>query len=129
MTRQAVGAEFAGTGLLLYVVVGSGLAVGHLGTDAASGLFFHAVVVGLALAVLIVLFAAVSGAHFNPAVTLAMWRRGTTGGPLAVRYVIAQLLGAVAGVLLAHLSFSETAVSLATTPRTGWGPVVAELIG
>lgn len=97
MTRRAVAAECAGTGLLLYVVVGSGLTVDRLNAEPASGLFFHALAVGLVLTVLIVLFAAVSGAHFNPAVTLAVWRRHDLDALTAVRYVSAQVAGGVVG--------------------------------
>jgi arsenate reductase len=129
MTGHAVGAELAGTGLLAYVVVGSGLTLGRLGADPAAGLFFHGIVVGLAVTVLIAVFAGASGAHFNPAVTLAVWRRGRIHGGVALRYVAAQIVGSVLGVLLANLTFGATALSLGATPRDGWGPLVAELVG
>ncbi len=129
MTRRAVLAEFAGTCLLLYVVVGSGLTLDRLDADPAGGLFFHALAVGLVLAVLIVLFAAVSGAHFNPAVTLAVWRRHGLDSPTAIRYVSAQVAGAVLGVALAHLTFEQGIFSVSTTSRVGWGPMAAEMIG
>lgn len=121
-------AEGLGTGLLLYVVVGSGIAVERLGADPASGLFVHAAVVGAALAVLIAMFISVSGSHFNPAVTLAMWRSGRATGRLAGGYVVVQLAGAVIGVVAAHLSFEVDPVSLAAVERSGAGRVLAELI-
>ncbi len=96
---------------------------------AAAGLFFHAVAVGAGLAVLIVLFLSVSGSHFNPAVTLAMWRAGRLEGSTATRYAVAPVTGAVVGVWLAHVSFGEPVFSVASTVRTGWGPVVSELVG
>lgn len=129
MKRRAVGAEFFGTGLLLYVVVGSGLTLGDLGAGAAAGLFFHAVAVGAALAVLIVLFSATSGSHFNPAVTLAFWRAGRIDASMASAYVAAQVAGAIAGVAVAHLSFGESVFRIAATARAGWGLVTAELVG
>lgn len=129
MNGQALGAEFLGTGLLLYVVVGSGLAIQRLDADPANGLFFHAAAVGLALTVLIVMFAAVSGAHFNPAVTLAVWLRGRIDGATAGWYLLGQFAGALVGVALAHVAFGEPLFSIAGTERAGWGVLSAELIG
>lgn len=123
MTRRDVSAEFVGTGLLLYVVVGSGLTLDRLDGDPTAGLFFHAVAVGLGLAVLIVLFAVVSGAHFNPAVTLAVWRRRGIDGVAALQYVAAQTAGGVVGVALAHLTFDRGLFLVSGTSRVGWGPM------
>jgi arsenate reductase len=128
MSRRAVVGEFVGTGLLLFVVVGSGLTVGDVGTGTAD-LFFHAVAVGAALAVLIVLFAATSGSHFNPAVTLAMWRAGRISTSTGFGYAIAQVAGAIVGVAVAHLSFGEPVFTVSGTVRPGWGPLAAELVG
>jgi glycerol uptake facilitator-like aquaporin len=122
-------AEFGGAVLLLYVVVGSGTVVERLGAEPSDGLFYHAVMVGAGLAVLIAVFGPVSGAHLNPAVTLAVWRRSQMDAVTALRYLIAQMAGAVAGVALASLTFSGRPWSLATTERVGWGPLVAEYVG
>lgn len=127
--RSRLVAEGLGTGLLLYLVVGSGIAVQSLGQDAGTQLFTHAVVVGLGLAALIAMFQTISGSHFNPAVTLAFWRsRDVTSGE-ALRYVAAQIAGAVLGVIAANLTFSVSAVSVSETVRSGAGLVTAEAIG
>jgi glycerol uptake facilitator-like aquaporin len=128
MIGRAEAGELIGTGLLLYVIVGSGIAVDRLGADPASRLFFHAVAVGIALAVLIGLLASTSGAHFNPAVTLAAWRRQALGASTAFKYVLAQLLGAAVGLLVALTTFGDRP-AVSTTSSTTWGAVVAELIG
>lgn len=124
MTTRATVAEFVGTGLLAFVVVGSGLTVQDLGTD-PSGLFFHAVAVGLALAALISVLGSTSGAHFNPAVTLALWSRRLLRVGTAARYWIAQVFGAIAGMALALVSFGKP-VAVSSTVRSGWGPILAE---
>lgn len=127
MSRPVI-AEGVGTGLLLYVIVGSGIAAERLGTDPAGQLLAHALVVGLGLGVLIALFATVSGSHFNPSVTLAFWRTGTIDSRRAGVFVTAQLVGAVVGVAAANFSFDLTAVSLSSTARTGAGLLVAEAV-
>jgi glycerol uptake facilitator-like aquaporin len=126
---RAAFAEALGTAALLYVVVGSGIAVDRLGGDPAGGLFFHAAAVGLGLAALIAGMADVSGAHFNPAVTLAFWRRGDVKGRTAGGYVVAQIVGGLAGVAAAHLAFDTAIVSIATSGRGGFGRLVSEAIG
>lgn len=119
-------AEALGTASLLAAIVGSGIVVGPDGGGAA--LFHHAVVVGLALVALILTFGPVSGAHLNPAVSLAdawfgglPWRRA--GG-----YVVAQVLGAVAGVAFTNLTFGGPAVQLAATVRSGPSLVASEVL-
>ncbi len=79
MNRRAVLAETLGTGLLLYMIVGSGVAAERLSLDPAVTLMTHAAVVGASLTVLIWMFGPVSGAHFNPVVTVALWRTGLIG--------------------------------------------------
>jgi glycerol uptake facilitator-like aquaporin len=129
MIGKATTAEFVGTALLAWVVAGSGLTVERLGSDGAGQLFFHAIAVGLGLAVLIALWSTTSGAHFNPAVTFAFWRRRTVDGTTALGYLLAQVTGAVAGVVLALLTFSGVNPSISSTDRGGWGPLLAELVG
>jgi glycerol uptake facilitator-like aquaporin len=127
--RSRLLAEGLGTGLLLFVVVGSGIAAQGLGQEPGTQLFTHAVVVGLGLAALIAMFQPISGSHFNPAVTLAFWRNGDISLGEALRYVVTQLAGAVLGVIAANVTFGITAVSLSETVRSGIGLVVAEAIG
>jgi glycerol uptake facilitator-like aquaporin len=127
MSRQLAG-EGLGTALLLYVIVGSGIAAETLSTDPGAQLFAHAIAVGLGLGALITVFQTVSGSHFNPSVTLGFWRTGAMPGAEAARYAAAQVLGAIVGVAAANLSFDRTLVSLSTTARSGVGRVVAEAV-
>ena len=127
MSREVV-AEFLGTALLLYVIVGSGIAAQTLGVDGAVELLAHALAVGLGLAVLVLLFQSVSGSHFNPAVTLGFWREGSLPGDKAFRYTVAQLVGALSGVVLANLSFGLPAASIAATERSGVGLILSEAV-
>lgn len=126
--KRETAAEAVGAGLLLYVIVGSGIAAERLGNDAAIQLMSHALVVGLGLAVLIALFQTVSGAHFNPAVTLAFWRSGEITARVAVGYGFAQLIGAILGVAAANFSFGLGMLQSATTDRGGAGLIFAEFL-
>jgi glycerol uptake facilitator-like aquaporin len=118
-------AEALGTASLLAAIVGSGIVVQQDGAASAQ-LFQHAVIVGLALVALILTFGPVSGAHLNPAVTIAdawfgglPWRR-------AVGYLGAQVVGAFLGVMFTNATFGEPAISVATLDRGGLGLIVAE---
>jgi glycerol uptake facilitator-like aquaporin len=127
--RSRLLAEGLGTGLLLYLIVGSGIAAEVLSRDAGTQLFTHAVVVGLGLSALIAMFQTISGSHFNPAVTLAFWRTGDVPSGEALRYFAAQLSGAVLGVITANVTFGAEAMSVSETVRSGAGLVTAEAIG
>jgi glycerol uptake facilitator-like aquaporin len=113
-------AEFVGTALLLAAVVGSGVMGVRLaqGNDAVA-LLANAGATAAALYVLIVLFAPISGAHFNPAVTLAMRLRGGLSTRDALAYVAVQVAGAVIGVLLAHAMFGLVLLQPGVHARTG----------
>lgn len=124
--RRAVVAEFLGTALLLWAIVGSGIVVTSAG-PAGNQLFVHALVVGLALSVFILMFGPVSGAHFNPAVTLAATLLGHLPRARAGWYVTAQAVGAVAGTMLAHVTAAEPVVSVATRQRSGPALLVSEV--
>jgi glycerol uptake facilitator-like aquaporin len=109
-------AELAGTGLLVAVVVGSGIAVTRLTTDGALRLLVSAVVTALGLAVLILVFAPAGGAHFNPLVTAADWaltrRTPARYGPgLVVAVMGCQVAGAIGGAALADAMFAALAAS------------------
>lgn len=125
MSKQVL-AEALGTSLLLYVIVGSGIAAETLTSDPGIQLFVHALAVGLGLGALVAMLQTVSGSHFNPSVTLAFWRTKTISGTVATGYVAAQIIGAIAGVVAANLSFEAAMVSISTTRRTGPGLVFAE---
>lgn len=126
--RRAMVAEAVGTGLLLYLIVGSGIAAEQLGVDPVIQLFSHAVVVGLGLAALIAVFQTVSGSHFNPTVTIAFWRTAGVGGREAFGFIGAQLAGAVLGVVLANFTFEMGLLEVSTNARTGLGLTVAEAV-
>jgi len=120
--RRAV-AEGLGTGLLVAVVVGSGIAAAKLSPDDVGlQLLENAFATALGLAVLILMIGPVSGAHFNPVVSAVDWWLGRrTGNGLTSRdlgaYVPAQVAGAVFGAVLANLMYDEAAVSWSTTER------------
>lgn len=125
---RSLWAEFLGTALLLYVIVGSGIAVDHYRTDGAGQLFVHAVTVGAALVALIAFLAPVSGAHFNPAVSLGFWLTRAIPGRKALAYVCVQIAGAIAGVAVANATFGDGFMTFSETIRNGVGKPVAELI-
>ncbi len=121
-------AEALGTALLVAAVVGSGIMADRLTDDVALALLCNAVATGAALVVLITVFAPVSGAQFNPAVTLVFALRGEIGAGLALAYAVAQVVGGVAGTWVAHLMFDLPVVQLSQTARTGGGQWLAEAV-
>ena len=124
MTRRLT-AEILGTAGLLIAIVGSGIRSDGAGS---TQLFQHAVVVGMGLAVLIATFDSVSGAHFNPAVTIVDALLGGVRWRVALGYVSAQLVGASAGVMGVNVLFGLPAVTLATTARSGFRLAASEVV-
>jgi glycerol uptake facilitator-like aquaporin len=126
-------AEFLGTGLLVAVVVGSGIAAQQLSpNDVGLELLENSFATGLGLAVLIVMLGPISGAHFNPVVSAADWFIGRRAGAgLKLRdlgsYVVAQIGGGILGAVLANLMFSVS-TTLSTKPRATGGHLVGELV-
>jgi glycerol uptake facilitator-like aquaporin len=127
-------AEFLGTGLLVTIVVGSGIMATRLSDDVALQLLANSTTTAMGLAVLILVFGPVSGAHFNPVVSLVDWWLGRRSGhgislPHLGGYLAAQVAGAILGAILANLMFGLAAVTWSQHPRTGadlWlGEVVA----
>jgi len=128
MSKQ-IAAEFVGTMGLLAVVVGSGIMAENLaGGNVAIALLGNTLATGAILMVLIQVFGPISGAHFNPAVTLAFLLRKELSWRDGCIYVGAQILGGIAGVLLAHLMFDESLLMLSTKIRTGTGQWSAEFV-
>lgn len=125
---RSLSAEFLGTALLLFVIVGSGIALADLTDDGAIVLIGHAIAVGAALGALITLFSPASGAHFNPAVTLGFCLTKSMTLGLAAAYAGAQIAGAISGVVVANATFDVDVISTSDTARDGLGRPGAELI-
>lgn len=122
-------AEALGTALLLACVVGSGIMAQRLaGGDAALALLCNTLPTGAILAVLILIFAPLSGAHFNPAVSVAFALRRELPVCEALAYIGVQIGGGVIGVWAAHLMFGLPVWEISTTMRTGPGQWFAEFV-
>jgi len=122
-------AEWLGTAFLLAAVVGSGIMAERLaGGNVALALLCNTLPTGAILAVLILIFGPISGAHFNPAVSAAFALRRELPWPIAAAYVAAQIIGAVAGVWAAHLMFELPIWQFSTTSRAGGGQWFAEAV-
>lgn len=131
MTTMArpIAAEAIGTALLLAAVVGSGIMGEKLaGGNTGVALLANSIATGGALFALIVMFAPTSGAHFNPIVSLALYWRGHMPGRALLPYVIAQVVGAVLGVWLAHLMFDLPILQISTKVRTDIGQWTGEVV-
>ena len=128
MSARKLVSEALGTGLLVGTVVGSGIMADKLTEDVAVALLGNTIPTGAILVVLITILGPISGAHFNPAVTLAFAVRRQIGTGLALGYVIAQCLGGVAGSLVAHAMFELPLVQVSQTVRTGIGQWIAEIV-
>jgi len=127
---KRVVAEGLGTALLLAVVIGSGIMGERLaGGNVAIALLANAVATGAGLVVLILMFGTISGAHFNPVVTLSEVLQRNLPGRMAMPYIAVQAMGAFAGVAVAHLMFGEPVFSMSGHMRTGpaqwWSEFIA----
>jgi glycerol uptake facilitator-like aquaporin len=126
---QRAFAECLGTAFLLAAVVGSGIMAAKLsGGNGALALLCNTLPTGAILTVLILTFGPVSGAHFNPAVSIALALRGELPIEAALPYVGAQVIGGIAGVWAAHLMFELPLWQLSATIRTGPGQWFAEAL-
>jgi glycerol uptake facilitator-like aquaporin len=129
MSRQAVFSEALGSFLLFATVVGSGVMAERLaGGNVAVALLGNSMATGAILFVLITMLASVSGAHFNPAVTLVMRLRGHIGTGPAIAHVAAQLGGGILGVWVAHAMFEVPILQLSEKVRGGPGQLAGEAI-
>ncbi|MGN6205647.1 aquaporin [Humibacter sp.] len=133
MTRRhplwrACVAELLGTGMLTLAVVGSGIAAASLSTDPGIRLGINAAATGLALYVIIVVLAPISGAHLNPVVSLVDVTLGGRPWKHLAGYLPAQFIGGVLGVLLANTIFGHAPVAISTTNRLTPGHLGGEIV-
>jgi glycerol uptake facilitator-like aquaporin len=127
--RRRLAAEFLGTALLLATVVGSGIMAERLaGGNAALALLCNTLPTGAILVVLILMFAPLSGAHFNPVVSLVFALRREMGWREAMAYVPTQIAGAIAGVWTAHAMFAEPVLQIAAKLRAGPAQAFSESV-
>lgn len=121
-------AEALGTGLLVATVVGSGIMAQTLTHDVALQLLCNALPTGAMLVVLITILGPVSGAHFNPAVSIVVAARRDLSARECIAYIAAQIAGGVAGALLAHAMFGLPLIELSIKARTGAAQWLAEAV-
>jgi len=126
---QRAMSEFLGTAFLLAAVVGSGIMAQRLaGGNVALALLCNTLATGAILPVIILMFGSVSGAHFNPAVSVAFALRGELSWQIAFLYVAVQAIAAVVGVWVAHLMFDLPVWQISSTVRSGSGQWLAEAV-
>ncbi len=126
---QKLLAEGIGTAFLLIGVVGSGIMGAALADgNTAIALLANAIATGCILYVIITTLGPISGAHFNPAVTLAFWLRGEITTKDAVQYIPAQIIGGILGVWAAHLMFDLSILQVSTTDRAGVSQWFSEIL-
>lgn len=122
-------AEWLGTLTLLATVVGSGIMAERLSDgNTAIALLGNTIPTGAILIVLILVFGPISGAHFNPAVTLVFALRKEISVRESLLFVVAQILGGIAGVFIAHIMFDNPLIDFSTTVRAGLGQWVGEFV-
>ena len=122
-------AEFIGTAILVLVITGSGI----MGYDLSRGnlgiaLLINSIATGIALFILISIFINVSGAHFNPLVTLVSWSDGEINNEVFVKYFLSQLMGALLGIIIAHIIFYLPIIQFSTKVRAGYPFWISEFI-
>ena len=128
-TARKLVAEFAGTMTLLATVIGSGIMAERLADEnMAIALLGNTIPTGAILFVLITILGPVSGAHFNPAVTLAFAVRREIGHRLAILFVMAQVMGGLCGAMLAHVMFEMPVLQLSQNIRTGPAQWTSEFV-
>lgn len=128
MSRKLM-AEWLGTFSLLATVIGSGIMAERLaGGNIAIALLVNTIPTGAILIVLITIFGPISGAHFNPAVTLSFLMRREIAPTMAGLFVLSQIFGGICGVFAAHIMFDNPLIDPSTTARTGIGQWAGEFV-
>lgn len=122
-------AEFIGTALLTLVIAGSGI----MGYDLSRGnsgiaLLINSIATGIALFILITIFINISGAHFNPLVTLMFWADGEVSNEVLIKYFLSQFMGAIVGIMITHLIFYLPIIQFSTKIRSGYPFWISEFI-
>lgn len=120
--------ELIGTAALLMIVIGSGIQAQELTADNAMRLLANSIATGLGLAILILKFGPISGAHFNPVVTIVSLAQKRINLKKSIMYIVAQIIGAIMGVMTANIIYDKDAISISSTTRTSAGLVVSEII-
>ena len=121
-------AEFLGTALLVAIVVGSGIMATDLTQDVGLQLLINTIATVFGLAVLILILAPISGAHFNPVVTLINLIQGNSSFIQFLQYVVVQIAGAITGAFLANAMFDQALIQTATKLRSGNNLYLAEIV-
>src|SRR6188474_399863 len=125
---RRLAAEALGTALLVATVVGSGIMAETLTKDTGLALLGNTLPTGAILVVLISIFGPISGAHFNPAVTMVFALRSEVSPSIAGLYVAAQIVGGIAGTIAAHIMFALPIIEASTKVRTGGAQWFAEAV-
>ncbi|ATN34962.1 aquaporin family protein [Rhizobium sp. ACO-34A] len=127
LSRRLV-AEILGSAILVATVIGSGIMADRLSDDTAVALLGNTIPTGAILVVLISIFGPVSGAHFNPVVTIVFAVRREMEASIAFAYILAQIAGGVTGMVIAHAMFDLPILQVSATVRTGDGQWIAEIV-
>ena len=128
MNFKALFAEFLGTALLVTAIVGSGIMGSNLSGDLLAALIANALSTALALGLLILTLGPVSGAHFNPVVSMALAIDQRFKAPSVAPYLVAQFAGAVAGAVLANVMFGSAAIQVSSKGMVSQGTAIGEVI-
>lgn len=126
--QRRLAAEFLGTALLVATVVGSGIMAESMTRDVALQLLGNTIPTGAVLVVLITILGPISGAHFNPAVSLVFMAKGDLPRAETTFYVLAQMAGGIVGTMIAHLMFALPLLELSLKVRTGGPQWFAEAV-
>jgi glycerol uptake facilitator-like aquaporin len=121
-------AEFFGTLVLVATVVGSGIMGTQMSNDPGVALLINTLSTIFVLSLLILILGPISGAHFNPAVTLVLWAKKLQPGVNVLPYVFAQIAGAISGAILANVMFDQAPIQIATTERVSPGLFIGEIV-